>query len=164
MFKEMFYLTQVTSTSNALVLDKYMVYDFKVDFDSDGDLQPDTSILNKNNINFKKDLDINSIKTVYLSAHCGAPRVKVREWAEKNNIKLVRDASKADACFYSEKDYDCASRLYCVVVSKQLLIKLFTGSVNKYSNSIEIIRDIQNMHDIEYFYVNRNIFHVLVLI
>ena len=159
MFKEMFYLTQVTSTSNTLVLDKYMVNDFKVEYDSDGDLDPDTSELNKNNINFKKEIDINSIKTIYLSSHCGAPGVKVREWAEKNNIKLVRDASKADACFYSEKDYDCASRLYCQVLSKQLLIKLLTSSVNKHSNTIEIIRTIQNMHDVEYFFTNRTVFY-----
>ena len=42
MFKEIFYLTQATSTSNILVLDKYMVNNFKIEYDSDGDLDPMT--------------------------------------------------------------------------------------------------------------------------
>ena len=59
-----------------------------------------------NPVDKSKELDFSSIKTIYFGPKVNVPRQRVRPFLEEKGIKIIRDASKADAIITCDNDYE----------------------------------------------------------
>jgi len=81
-----------------------------------------------------KELDINSIKTIYFAPKVNVPRERVRPFLEEKGIKIIRDTTKADAIVVSDDTYDYNIDRWwgnaCSTTSVLKFLKSFNGAIN----------------------------------
>jgi hypothetical protein len=87
-----------------------------------------------NPVDKTKELDINSIKTIYFAPKVNVPRERVRPFLEEKGIKIIRDADKADAVIVSDDTYDYnVTNLWgnaCGAASMLHFLRIFNGALN----------------------------------
>jgi hypothetical protein len=91
-----------------------------------------------NPVDKTKELDINSIKTIYFAPKVNVPRERVRPFLEEKGIKIIRDADKADAVIVADDTYEYNINNKwgnaCGTASMLHFLRSFNGAVN--SNQI----------------------------
>jgi hypothetical protein len=87
-----------------------------------------------NPVDKTKELDINSIKTIYFAPKVNVPRERVRPFLEEKGIKIIRDADKADAVIISDDTYDYNVTNWwgnaCGAASMLHFLRSFNGALN----------------------------------
>ena len=87
-----------------------------------------------NPVDKNKELDINSIKTIYFAPKVNVPRERVRPFLEDKGIKIIRDADKADAVIVSDDTYDHNISSWwgnaCGAASMLHFLRSFNGALN----------------------------------
>lgn len=87
-----------------------------------------------NPVDKTKELDINSIKTIYFAPKVNVPRERVRPFLEEKGIKIIRDADKADAVIVSDDTYDYNVTNWwgnaCGAASMLHFLRIFNGALN----------------------------------
>lgn len=103
-----------------------------------------------NPIDKSKRLDISSIKTIYFGPKVSVPRQRVRPFLDANNIKIIRDMSKADAIISCADDYDFNLVSYwghaCKIESMIFFLKRLYGTAEE-KNAMEAVQKLQALID-----------------
>jgi hypothetical protein len=130
--KKMLKVLQLTVPSNS---DTFMLEVTHVIPDANGNITKGWGRQTPANpVDKTKELDINSIKTIYFAPKVNVPRERVRPFLEEKGVKIIRDVDKADAVIVSDDTYEYNINNKwgnaCGTASMLHFLRSFNGAVN----------------------------------